>query len=129
MDAPNSSPDQEKEGEQQPSELPILSEKVISQETSDPVPPLVSETIQLHIFLLTIAVLALATGSRNKTYLGNRALSTYFEGTSRPRTRRSQVRLSSRSNCRTVSTPMGVVRVQTHRWPEPRAEQSDLEGS
>jgi hypothetical protein len=27
MDAPNSTPDQEKEGEQQPSELPILYEK------------------------------------------------------------------------------------------------------
>ena len=32
MDATNSTPDQEKEGEQQPSELPILDEKDNSQE-------------------------------------------------------------------------------------------------
>ncbi|OGE46554.1 hypothetical protein PENARI_c193G07384, partial [Penicillium arizonense] len=35
MDAPNSTPDQEKEGEQQPSALPIVSEKDNSQEASD----------------------------------------------------------------------------------------------
>ncbi|CAG8080653.1 unnamed protein product [Penicillium salamii] len=38
MDAPNSSPYQEKEGDQQPSELPILDEKEKSQENSDHVP-------------------------------------------------------------------------------------------
>ena len=38
MDAPNSTPDQEKEGEQQPSALPIVSEKDNSQEASDHVP-------------------------------------------------------------------------------------------
>ncbi|CAG8879632.1 unnamed protein product [Penicillium salamii] len=38
MDAPNSSPYQEKEGDQQPSELPILDEKDKSQENSDHVP-------------------------------------------------------------------------------------------
>ncbi|CAG7935628.1 unnamed protein product, partial [Penicillium olsonii] len=38
MDAPNSSPHQEKEGDQQPSELPILDEKDKSQENSDHVP-------------------------------------------------------------------------------------------
>ena len=128
MDAPNSTPDQEKKGEQQPTALPIVSEKENSQEASDHVPPLVSKAAQLPMLLLTVAALSLATGSRNKTYLGDRALSTYFEGASRPRTRRSQVRLSSRSNCRTLSTPMGIVRVQTHRWSEPRAEQSDIEG-
>ena len=127
MDAPNSTPDQEREGEQQPSALPIVCEKENSQESSDHA-PMVSKATQLRMLLLTITALSLATGSRNKTYLGDRALSTYFEGASRPRTRRSQVRLSSRSNCRTLSTPMGVVRVQTHRWPEARAEQSDLEG-
>ncbi|CAI7673200.1 unnamed protein product [Penicillium viridicatum] len=42
MDSPNSSPDQEKEGEQQPRELPCLSGKDNSPETSDHVPPLPS---------------------------------------------------------------------------------------
>ncbi|CAG8217176.1 unnamed protein product [Penicillium nalgiovense] len=42
MDVQNSSLDQEIEGDQQPSELPNLSEKDKSQETSDHVPPLVS---------------------------------------------------------------------------------------
>ncbi|OQE10595.1 hypothetical protein PENFLA_c087G00657 [Penicillium flavigenum] len=41
MDAQKISTDQEIEGDQQPSELPILSEKDESQETSDYVPPLV----------------------------------------------------------------------------------------
>jgi hypothetical protein len=45
MDSPNSSPEQEKEGEQQPSELPLLGDKDNSQDTSDNAPPLVSETI------------------------------------------------------------------------------------
>ena len=129
MDAPNSTPDQAKEGEQQPSALQILCEKDNLQETSDDGSPMVSGTIQLRMLLLTIAALSLATGSRNKTYLGDRAISTYSEGASRPRTRRSQVRLSRGSTRRTLSTPMGVVCVQTHRWPEPRAEQSDIEGS
>ncbi|OQE08173.1 hypothetical protein PENFLA_c141G09406 [Penicillium flavigenum] len=40
MESPNSSPDQEKE-EQQPSELPILSDKDNNVEPSDHVPPLV----------------------------------------------------------------------------------------
>jgi hypothetical protein len=127
MDALNRSPSQEKEGDQQPSELPIVCEKGSSQEASDYVPPLVSETTQLSLLLLIIAALSFATGSRNKTYVGDRALSTYLEGASRPRTRRSQVRLFRGSTCRTLSTPMGVVRVQAHRWPEARAEQSDLE--
>jgi hypothetical protein len=70
MDVPNSTPDQEK-GEQQPSELPIVCEKDNSQEASDHVSPLVSETTQLSLLLLTIAALSLATGSRNKTYLGD----------------------------------------------------------
>ncbi|KAI1829393.1 hypothetical protein DTO027I6_9608 [Penicillium roqueforti] len=42
MDSPNSSPGQEKEGEQQHSQLPILSDKDNNLETSDPVPPLLS---------------------------------------------------------------------------------------
>ncbi|KAJ5040752.1 hypothetical protein NUH16_003407 [Penicillium rubens] len=42
MDALNTSPDQENETEQQPSELPILSEKDKSQENSHHVPPLLS---------------------------------------------------------------------------------------
>ncbi|CAG8040556.1 unnamed protein product [Penicillium nalgiovense] len=41
MDAANSSPDQEK-GEQQPDELPSLSDKDNNQETSDNVPPMPS---------------------------------------------------------------------------------------
>ena len=43
MDAPNSTPDQEKEGEQQPNALLIVCEKDNSQEASDHVPPLVSK--------------------------------------------------------------------------------------
>jgi hypothetical protein len=128
MDAPNSSLHQEKEGDQQPSELPILDEKDKSQENSDHV-PLVSETIWLQTLLLTIAALPFAAGSRNKTHPGDRAVSTHLEGSSRPRERRSQVRLSSSSTCRTLSTPMGVMRVQAHRWPEARAGQPCFEGS
>lgn len=59
MDSQNSSKSQENEGDQQPSELPIFSEKDKSQETSDHVPPLVCETIRLQIFWLTIAALSL----------------------------------------------------------------------
>ncbi|KAI1828875.1 hypothetical protein DTO027I6_10204 [Penicillium roqueforti] len=44
MDSPNSPPDQEKEGEQQPSELPLLSDKDNSQDTSDNTPPLPSSS-------------------------------------------------------------------------------------
>jgi hypothetical protein len=123
MDAQNNSTSQENEGDQQPSELPIFSEKDQSQENSDHVSPLVCETIRLYIFWLTIAALSLATGSRHKAHLGDRALSTHLEGASRPRTRRSQIRISRSSTCRTLSTDMGVVRVQAHRWPEARAEQ------
>lgn len=114
MDGQNSSTDQEIEGDQQPSVLPILSEKDKSQESSDHVPS-VSETIPLQMLLLTIAALPFATRSSYKTHPGDRALSTHLEGASRPRTRRSQVRLSRSSTCRTLSTPMGVMRVQTHR--------------
>ncbi|KAI1829245.1 hypothetical protein DTO027I6_9989 [Penicillium roqueforti] len=42
MDSPNISPGQEKEGEQQPSALPILSDKDDSQDTPDNAPPLPS---------------------------------------------------------------------------------------
>jgi hypothetical protein len=127
-DAPNSSPHQEKERDQQPSEWPILGENDKSQEASGHV-PLVSETIRPQALLLTIAALLFAAGSRNKTYLSDRTPSTYSEGASRPRTRRSQVHLSSSSTCRTLSTSMGVVRVQAHRWPEARAGQPCFEGS
>ena len=48
MDAPNSTPDQEKEGEQQPSALPIVCEKDNSQEASDHVPPLVSKRLSFQ---------------------------------------------------------------------------------
>ncbi|OQE09276.1 hypothetical protein PENFLA_c115G07402 [Penicillium flavigenum] len=46
MDAPNSSPDQGKEGEQQRSQLPILSDKDNSQEASDHCPPSLSPSQQ-----------------------------------------------------------------------------------
>ena len=127
MDAPKTSQHQEKEGYQQPSELPILGEKDKSQETSDHV-SLVSETIRLQTLLLTIAALPFATGSRNKTHPGDRAVSTHLAGSSRPRARRSQVRVSSSSTCWTLSTPMGVLPVQAHRWPEARAGQPCFEG-
>ncbi|CAG8138369.1 unnamed protein product [Penicillium nalgiovense] len=42
MDSPNSSPDQEKQGEQQPNELPIFNDKDNNVEPSDHVPPLTS---------------------------------------------------------------------------------------
>jgi hypothetical protein len=48
MAFPNSSPDQEKQGEQQPNELPILNDKDHNLEPSDHVPPLVSETLRVH---------------------------------------------------------------------------------
>ncbi|KAI3281145.1 hypothetical protein DTO002I6_9944 [Penicillium roqueforti] len=126
MDALNSAPHQEK-GDQQPSALPILGEKDESQESSDYV-PLASETTRLQTLLLTIAALPFAAGSRNKTHPGDRAISTYLEGSSRPRARRSKVRLSSSSTSWTLSTPMGVMRVQAHRWPEARAGQPCFEG-
>jgi hypothetical protein len=84
MDSPNSSPDQEKQGEQQPNELPILNDKDNNVEPSDHVPPLVSETIRLQMLWLTIVDLPLATRRRKKTYLGDRAVSTHLEGASRP---------------------------------------------
>jgi hypothetical protein len=86
MDSPNSSPDQEKQGEQQPSELLILSDKDNNGEPSDHVPPLVSETLRLRILWLTIVDLDFTTRRRNKTYFGDRALSTHPEGASRPQT-------------------------------------------
>ncbi|KAI3281346.1 hypothetical protein DTO002I6_9845 [Penicillium roqueforti] len=66
MDAPNSSPHQEKEGDQQPSESPILGEKDKSQESSDHVPlpsPLQQEADRRHTlatepFQPTLKVLA-----------------------------------------------------------------------
>jgi hypothetical protein len=84
MDAPNSSPYEGKEGDRQPSELPIRDEKNKSQENSDHV-PLVSGTIRLQTLLLIIAALPFAAGSRNKTQPGDRAISTDLEGSSRPR--------------------------------------------
>jgi hypothetical protein len=126
MDTQHSSTDQEI-GDQPPRDLPILGEKDKSQESSDHV-PLVSATIHLQVFLLTIAALPFSAGSRNKTHPDDRAPSTYSEGASRPRARRSQVRLSSSSSCWTLSTPMGVMRVQAHRWPEVRAGKPCLEG-
>ena len=73
MDAPNSLPHQEKEGDQYPSELPILNKKDKSQENSDYI-PLVSETIRLQTLFLTITAFPFAAGSRNKTYPGDRAI-------------------------------------------------------
>jgi hypothetical protein len=86
MDSPNSSPDQEKQGEQQPNELPILNDKDHNLEPSDHVPPLVSKTLRLQMLWLTIVDLPFATRRRNKTYPGDRAVSTHLEGASRPRT-------------------------------------------
>ena len=128
MESQNSSTGQENEADQLPRELPILGEKDKSQESSDRV-PLVSETIRLQTLLLTIAALHFAAGSRNKTHPGDRSISTDLEGSSRPRARRSQVCLSSISTCRTLSMPMGVVRVQAHRWIEARAGQPGFKGS
>lgn len=71
MDAPNNSRDQEMEGVQGPSELPILNDKNNSPETSCQVPPLVGEKIRLEVFLLTIAVPPFTAGNRKKTYLGD----------------------------------------------------------
>ncbi|CAP74129.1 hypothetical protein PCH_Pc37g00010, partial [Penicillium rubens Wisconsin 54-1255] len=85
MESPNSSPDQEKE-EQQPSELPMLSDKDNNVEPSDHVLPLVSENLRLQILWLTIVDLDFATRRSNKTYFGDRAFSTHLEGASRPRT-------------------------------------------
>jgi hypothetical protein len=120
MDIQNGATAQENEGDQQTSEMPNLGEKDKSQENYDHV-PLVSETIQLQTLLLTVAALSFAAGSRNKTHHGDRAISANIEGPSRPRARRPQVRLSSSSTCWTLSTPMGVVRIQAHRWREARA--------
>jgi hypothetical protein len=67
MDSPNSSPDQEKQGEQQPNELPIFNDKDHTLEPSDHVPPLVSETIRpASNALATIVDLPFATRRRNK---------------------------------------------------------------
>jgi hypothetical protein len=83
MEAQNSSTGQENEADQQPNELPISSEQDKSQESSDHV-PLVSETIRLQMFFLTIAALPFAAGSSKKTHPGDRAISTDLEGSSRP---------------------------------------------
>ena len=123
-----SSKDQEIGGDQLPSELPTLSEKDKSQESFDHI-PLVSETIRLQMLLLTTAAHPFTAGSRYKTHPGDRALSTNLEGASRPRKRRSQFRLSISSTCRTLSTPMGVVRVQAHQWSEARTAQPCFKGS
>jgi hypothetical protein len=128
MDSPNSSPDQGKQGEQQPSELSMLNDKDHNLESSDHVPPLVSETLRLQMLWLTNVALPFATRRGNKTYLGDRAFPTHLEGPSSPRKRRFQVCLSSSSTCWDLSTSMGVVRFRAHRWPEARAEQSELEG-
>jgi hypothetical protein len=82
----------------------VVSDKDNNGEPSDHVPPLVSETLRLRI-LLTVVALPFATRRRNETYLGDRAVSTHLEGASRPRTRRSQVCISSSSTCWTLSTP------------------------
>ncbi|KAJ5869288.1 hypothetical protein N7455_004229 [Penicillium solitum] len=67
MDSPNSSPDQEKQGEQQPNELPILNDKDNNVEPSDDVPPLTSplqheeetrHTLATEPFQPTLKVLA-----------------------------------------------------------------------
>ena len=60
MESPNSSPDQEK-GEQQPSELAILSDMNNNLESSDHVPSSVSEALRLQMLLLTIAALHFTT--------------------------------------------------------------------
>ena len=70
MVAPNSTPGQEAEGEQQSSALSIVCEKDNSQETPDDA-PMVSGKTQLRMLLLTIAALYIGTGSRNKTFLGD----------------------------------------------------------
>jgi hypothetical protein len=124
----NSSPEEEKGGEQQPGELPILSDKDNNGEPSDHVSPLVSETLRLRILWLIVVAFPFATRRRKKTYLGGRAVSTHLEGASRPRTRRSQVCLPSSPTRWILSTPMGAVRVQAHRWPRATAEQSYFEG-
>ncbi|KAJ5041393.1 hypothetical protein NUH16_011169 [Penicillium rubens] len=67
MDSPNSSPDQEKQGEQQPNELPILNDKDNNVKPSDDVPPLTSpsqheeetrHTLATEPFQPTLEVLA-----------------------------------------------------------------------
>ncbi|CAG8126069.1 unnamed protein product [Penicillium nalgiovense] len=55
MDPPNSSPDQEKQGEQQPSELLILSDKDNNGEPSDHVPPLPSPSQHEEVTRHTLA--------------------------------------------------------------------------
>ncbi|KAI1828787.1 hypothetical protein DTO027I6_10283 [Penicillium roqueforti] len=55
MDSPNSSPDQEKQGEQQPSELPMLNDKDHNLESSDHVPPLPSPSQHEEVTRHTLA--------------------------------------------------------------------------
>lgn len=66
MDAPSRVPDQENEGDEQPSEFPIPGDGN-AQETSDHGLPLVSEMTRLQMLLLTITAFPSGTGSRNKT--------------------------------------------------------------
>lgn len=90
-------------------------------------PPLVRKTAQFEILSLTILVLPFAPRG-NKGSPGNCSLPTRLGGASRSRARWSQVCRSSSSTCWTVPTPLGVTRVQAHRWRKARAEQSELEG-
>ncbi|KAI1828849.1 hypothetical protein DTO027I6_10225 [Penicillium roqueforti] len=55
MDSPNSSPDQEKQGEQQPKELPNLNDKDHNLESSDHVPPLPSPSQHEEVTRHTLA--------------------------------------------------------------------------
>jgi hypothetical protein len=113
MDSPNSSPGQEKEGKQQPSELPILSGKDYSLETPDHVPPLVSETTtRLQMPLLVIAAVRFATRRRNNT-LATEPFQPVVKVLA-DLERDDPVCLSSSSTCWSLWTPMGFVRVQAH---------------
>ncbi|CAG7981852.1 unnamed protein product [Penicillium nalgiovense] len=55
MDSANTSPDKEKEGEQQPCELPILSDRDNNLESSDHVPPLPSPSQHEEVTRRTLA--------------------------------------------------------------------------
>jgi hypothetical protein len=81
-------------------ELLILRDKAVAQKTFDLVYPLVSRTVGGQIPLLTSTNIPLTAGSRNKTYINDRAPPTHLQGACRPRRRRFQVRLSRGSTCR-----------------------------
>ncbi|KAJ5209864.1 hypothetical protein N7491_009673 [Penicillium cf. griseofulvum] len=55
MDSPNSSPDQEKEVKQQPSEKPVLNDKNDNMEPSDHIPPLSSPSHHEEVTRHTLA--------------------------------------------------------------------------